>query len=215
VDEVRVAVGLQLPVMALGAQAICEQDARLRCVGGAGDAASLLEGCRRWRADVAVTEPGLLKPDGTLAIQALRQLGVKVLLIGDATLIDEIAALLRAGAAGFVAAGADRHELATALTQVAAGRLVFEAELTRHLLCAHQAAQAPPRLTDREHQVLTLVADGHSNRQIAETLYVCQSTVKTHLESVHDKLGTRRRAAAVAEALRLGLLGDRNAPAAS
>jgi DNA-binding NarL/FixJ family response regulator len=147
------------------------------------------------------------------SVSAIEQLGVRVLLLGDRTVVEEIAALLRAGAAGFVALDAEPAELTAAIARAARGEVVLGPDLTRRLLFAGDAASRAPRLSDRERSVLRLAAEGRSNRQIAEALLVCQSTVKTHLARAHDKLGTRRRTAAVAEALRRGLLDDAPDPA--
>jgi two-component system nitrate/nitrite response regulator NarL len=114
-----------------------------------------------------------------------------------------------ARAAGYLSKDADRRAICDAIAAVARGDTAFAEDLRGGLIKEIQARASvneAPRLTARERDVLGLVADGLSTRRIAERLYLSQTTIKGYLKTVYEKLGVSDRAAAVAEALRRGLL---------
>ena len=116
---------------------------------------------------------------------------------------------VRAGARGYVLKTRDATVLMDAVKMVAQGHMVLDPDLAPFVaeeLNAPRGRTGPGQLTSREMDILRLVADGSTNPQIAERLFVSVDTVKTHLEHVYQKLGTGDRTAAVAEALRRGLI---------
>ena len=117
-------------------------------------------------------------------------------------------AALAAGAAGYLTKGADARELCDAITAIARGRTVISAELQAGIASEIRlrAVHERPFLSDRERQILKLVAEGLTAPQIGRTLFLGTTTVKTHLHHVYSKLGVSERAAAVAEAMRRGLV---------
>jgi DNA-binding NarL/FixJ family response regulator len=132
---------------------------------------------------------------------------VLTMLEGD----DSVFAAMRAGARGYLLKGADRAELARALDAVARGEVVFSPAIASRVL-AFFAAGGPrpelepfPELTEREREVLDLVARGLTNRAIAERLVVSDKTVRNHVSNVFAKLHVADRAAAVARARDAGL----------
>lgn len=201
--------GLSEPLLQLGVRALCGDRPELACVCSTDEPESLLReaAARDGEGGVVLTEPAVLKPDGVAMLTTLDAAGWRTLLMADAAALDDAAALIRAGASGFVARTATADELVTSIRAAAAGQLVLERATTRRLL-HHDAASPAPALSPREREVLMLVARGRSNEQIAAQLYVATTTVKTHLMRLNEKLGTRRRSAAVAEAMRRGLLDD-------
>ena len=112
------------------------------------------------------------------------------------------------GAAGYLTKDADARELCDAITAVARGRTVISAELQAGIASEIRlrAVHERPFLSDRERQISKLVAEGQTAPQIGRTLCLGTTTVKTHLHHVYYKLGVAERAAAVAEAMRRGLL---------
>jgi len=149
----------------------------------------------------------LAKADGLAA-------AVIVLVHGPATTAD-LAALLGAGADALLVPAADRHELSDALVRVQRGERVVAPSLGRLLVgrrTADLAADAggealdPGPLTSKELEVLSLLANGHSNKQIARALFVSDATVKTHLQHIYAKLGAQGRHIALTRAAELGLL---------
>lgn len=123
---------------------------------------------------------------------------------------DYLFAALDAGASGFLLKNAGPEELVAAVRVVASGDALLAPEVTRRVIERHTrpatAASAPdPGLTDREREVLRLLAEALSNAEIAERLFIGEATVKTHVSNVLQKLGARDRVAAVVYAHRHGL----------
>lgn len=156
------------------------------------------------RADVIVL-CGLLDGDGPLDVlrAAFRSEGPAwVVLTEDVTLTDEV---LAAGAHGCLAASSTPVQIGAALRAAAQGERAPQDQLSTGPLVQRVRREAPP-LTEREVEVLRLVAAGLANREIANRLYLSLSSVKSHLSHTFGRLGVRRREAAVAEARRQGLI---------
>lgn len=186
------------------------QSGRITVVGEAGDGTTGLEAIREHRPDVAVVDyqmPGLTGIDVVHA--ATRDgLPTRVLLLSAVTDGPIVFQALAEGAAGYLSKDADRDEIVGAVTRVAKGETVVPAELTAGLAEVIRQRSAPdvPRLSERERQVLNGFARGLSIPQVAAELYIGAATVKTHTQRLYEKLGVSDRAAAVAEAMRRGLL---------
>jgi DNA-binding NarL/FixJ family response regulator len=184
-------------------------------VGEAGDGAEAVELARRLAPDVVVMDLNL---PGVGGIEATRRITAE--LPGTAVLVltmlegdDALFAAMRAGARGYLLKGADRQEIARALATVANGEVVFSATLAARVLAwfgrgGGRAAAAPfPELTEREREVLDLVARGLTNAAIARRLVVSDKTVRNHVSNVFGKLHVADRAEAVARARDAGLGG--------
>ena len=116
---------------------------------------------------------------------------------------------MAAGARGYLSKQAARQEICDALVGIAAGGTAFAAEVQTGLaaeLHERQGAERGPSLTPREREVLKLVADGRSAPEIGQLIHLSPATVKSHLQAIYEKLGVSERAAAVAEAMRRGLV---------
>ena len=109
-----------------------------------------------------------------------------------------------AGARGYVLKAGPPEELFQAVRAAVAGGIGLASEVVGDLV--GRVINPSPGVTERERQVVRLMADGHSNRAIAQSLYLSEATVKTHLVRIYRKLGVDNRAAAVSEAVRRGLL---------
>jgi len=146
--------------------------------------------------------------DATRQILAKRP-GTAVLILTMVDGDDSIFAAMRAGARGYLLKGADRKEIARALETVASGELVFGSAIAARVLTFFAAGgtrAAPfPELTDREREVLDLLARGLTNAAIAARLVVSDKTVRNHVSNVFSKLHVTDRAAAVARARDAGL----------
>ena len=124
---------------------------------------------------------------------------------------------IEAGAAGFVLKDAGAEEIITAARAVAAGAAWFDPAVTPRVLSAYRRTVAPARraarlldqLTAREHEVLTHVARGATNAEIAGTLYLSEATVKSHIGAIFSKLGLRDQAAVIVYAFDHGVVGPR------
>ena len=164
------------------------------------------------RPDVAILDIRMPEMDG---IQAAREIAeahpdTRVIMLtahDDRRLMVEA---VRAGARGYVLKARDAEHLVRSVRLVAEGNLVIDPDLVSVL--AEELSEAKERdrraetLTDRELEILQLLAFGYTNRDIGERLYISPDTVKTHLEHVYQKLGASDRTAAVAEAFRRRLI---------
>jgi DNA-binding NarL/FixJ family response regulator len=153
--------------------------------------------------------PELNGVDATRAITASHP-GVAVLVLTMLEGDDSVFAAVRAGAKGYLLKGADRAEIGRALDAVAHGEVVFSSSIAQRVLAffagGRTAAAAPfPELTDREREVLDLVARGLTNAEIARRLVVSDKTVRNHVSNVFAKLHVAGRAEAVARARDAGL----------
>ncbi|MDL9935398.1 response regulator transcription factor [Gordonia sp. ABSL1-1] len=186
------------------------QSGRVRIVGEAADGVSGLEMIRSAAPDVAVVDyqmPGMTGIDVVRA--AVRDdLTTRILLLSAITDGPIVFDALQSGAAGYLAKDVGRDEIVAAVTRVAKGETVVPAELAAGLAGEIRMRARPdaPVLSERERQVLAGFAQGKSIPQVASELYIGASTVKTHTQRLYEKLGVSDRAAAVAEAMRRGLL---------
>jgi two-component system nitrate/nitrite response regulator NarL len=172
--------------------------------------------------DQAMAEIAQRKPDvalldrrmpGLSVIDILDRIGVaglgtRVLVISAFTDAEGVAAMLEAGAAGYIAKDATREVICAGIRRVADGESVIGHEVQRAVTDHLQAgrAQRRPLLSEREQDVLELLAEGLSAKEIADRLILGTSTIKTHTANIFDKLDVHDRAAAVATAMRRGLL---------
>lgn len=185
-------------------------------VGEAADGRELLAVVNATRPDVVLTDLAMPELDGAAAAAQLliRHPEIAVLVLTMHEDNEALFTAMRAGARGYLLKGADRDEIVRALRTVAAGEAVWGASLARRITDffadAHRdrTATAFPELTERERQVLDLVATGCRNHDIARKLALSEKTVRNHVSSIFVKLRVRDRAAAVAKA-RDGGLGMR------
>ncbi len=180
---------------------------RTDVVGEAGSVAEALEVCLDSQPDAVVTD--LQLPDGTGLdiVRRLRRnnpdLGLVVLTMhsGD----DQIFAAMEAGASGFVGKDAPAGEVVRATLHAAASPRTFLSSGLAGAMMRRGAAEST-RLSDREHEVLLLLADGLGSGAIGQELYMSESTVKSHIGRIYQKLGANNRAQALVTAMRIGLL---------
>jgi DNA-binding NarL/FixJ family response regulator len=176
-------------------------------VGEAGSVAEALEVCADVEPDAVVTD--LQLPDGTGLdiVRRLRRdhpdLGLIVLTMhsGD----DQIFAAMEAGASGFVGKDAPAGEVVRATVHAAASPRTFVCSGLAAAMMRRGASEST-RLSDREHEVLLLLADGLGSGAIGQELYMSESTVKSHIGRIYQKLGANNRAQALVTAMRIGLL---------
>jgi DNA-binding NarL/FixJ family response regulator len=176
------------------------------------DAVSL---AARLRPDVVLMDLRMPRCDGAEATRRLRAHDPEIAVLVLTTYADDRSVLeaLRAGARGYLTKDAGAEEIRHALQQIADGRAAIDPAVQHHLLDAiltgpgpdGPGAHLPDGLTAREVEVLRLIAQGLSNAQIAEQLFVNQSTVKTHINHLFAKTGVRDRAQAVTYAFQHGL----------
>jgi two-component system nitrate/nitrite response regulator NarL len=191
------------------ARAIRERP-ELELVASAGDAREALDAIGAARPDVAVvggTLDGLSGPQLLNAV-ARDRLGTRVLMIAARPEAAQVYSALAEGAAGYLTKDTDARQLCDAITAVARGGTVLSPDLQRCVAeeIRLRGPRTRPVMTDREQETLRLIAEGMSAPAIGSALHLSTATVKTHLQHIYEKLGVSERAAAVAEAMRRGLL---------
>jgi two-component system nitrate/nitrite response regulator NarL len=210
-NRVRVLVADDHPVYREGIVRAVKERPDLEFVGEAGDGREALERVRELSPDVAVLDirmPGL---DGTQVLNALRRDGIKTeVLFLSAFLESELAyRTVAEGAKGYLSKESARQEICDAIVVIARGGTALAPEVQASLaeeIREREIAGGRPDLTPREREVLQLIAEGMSAPEIGKRIHLSPTTVKTHLHTLYEKLGVRDRAAAVAEAMRRGLL---------
>jgi DNA-binding NarL/FixJ family response regulator len=200
-----------------GFRMILEAREEIEVVGEAEDGFEAIEATRRLLPDVILMDVRMPNLDGVEATRRLVARGTdsRILILTTFDLDEYVYEAIRAGASGFLLKDVRPQELVDAIHVVAKGDALLAPSITRRLLdrFAEQApgdpAKPPPQLealTERELEVLKLVARGWSNAELAEKLFLSETTVKTHVSSVLRKLGLRDRVQAVVMAYEAGLV---------
>ncbi|MFC5819455.1 response regulator transcription factor [Nonomuraea harbinensis] len=185
----------------------------IEVVGAAGDGEAALSLLAEIPADVVLMDLRMPVLDGVEATRRIVRLhpGVAVLVLTTYADDDSIVSALRAGARGYLTKDAGRAEIAAALRSTASGQSTFDAAVSRRLVTAMLGTvpaerwNNPHGLTPREVEVLRLITEGLSNAEIAASLFIGETTVKTHINNVFTKIGARSRTDAVRYAHRHGL----------
>jgi DNA-binding NarL/FixJ family response regulator len=206
---------------------ICEAEPDFTVVGEAGDGAAAVELAARTAPDVVLMDIRMPVMDG---VEACRHIvgaaaRARVLILTTFDLDDYVYAALRAGASGFLLKDTPPEQLVDGIRVVAAGDALLAPSITRRVIETFATAATAPApaaplagldsLTEREHEVLRLMAKGYSNAEIAGTLYLGEATVKTHVGRVLMKLDLRDRVQAVVAAYEHGIVspGTHSEPA--
>jgi len=168
------------------------------------------------RPDVVLMDLRMPELDGVAATAAISQQlpGIKVVVLTTYADDDSVLAALGAGAVGYLTKEAGRDDIRRAIEAAVSGHAVLDHAVQAALVQAARSrptrpASLPDGLTEREAEVLDLIAQGCTNPEIARRLFVSESTVKTHVNHIFAKTGSRDRAQAVGYAHRHGLTGDR------
>ncbi|SDT72843.1 response regulator transcription factor [Jiangella sp. DSM 45060] len=190
--------------------------AGIEVAGEAGDGAAALDVVEATRPDVVLLDLRMPGHDGIWALEQLRERGCDIPVLVLTTFDDDTLVLdaLRAGARGYLLKDVTLEQLTRAVEALAAGGTLIAPSITERLLRAIRSGPspvgtgAPPMepLTERELEVLRLVAEGYSNREIAGSLFLAEGTVKNHVSTILLKLGARDRTNAVLRALHEGVL---------
>jgi DNA-binding NarL/FixJ family response regulator len=212
-SRLRVVIADDQPMMRAGFKAVLEATGSIEVVAEAGTGEEAVLATRRHDPDVVLMD---IRMPGLDGIEATRRLpGQRVLILTTFGLDEYIIEALRAGASGFLLKDAPTQEVVDAVRAVAAGDAVLAPAVTRQLLdqvsrrlpaAMSRDVEGLDELTDREQQVLRMLAVGLSNAEIAEALVLSEATVKTHVSNLLGKLGLRDRVQAVIYAYETGLI---------
>ncbi|GAA4670551.1 response regulator transcription factor [Streptomyces chumphonensis] len=209
-ERIRVLLVDDHQVVRRGLRTFLEVQDDIEVVGEAADGAAGVEEARRLTPDVILLDVKMPGSDGIAALRGLREAGsaARVLVVTSFTEQRTAVPALRAGASGYLYKDIDPDALAGAIRSVHAGHVILEPEVAAALLTEEATTPAPGRssgLTDREREVLGLIADGRSNREIARALVLSEKTVKTHVSNILMKLDLADRTQAALWAVRHGV----------
>ena len=213
-EAIRVLIADDQALMRTGFQMILDVQPDIEVVGEAIDGTDAIRQYERLTPDVVVMDVRMPVMDGIEATRRLTALDppARVLILTTFDLDEYVYEALRAGASGFLLKDRPPEELVAAVRVIAAGEALLAPSVTRRLI-EEFAKRAPTasrdelgELTDREREVLVLMARGLSNREIAGSLFVAETTVKTHVGRILGKLRLRDRAQAVVLAYESGLV---------
>ncbi|WP_188188695.1 response regulator [Nonomuraea sp. SYSU D8015] len=214
---VRVVLADDQPLIRQGARYLIDSADDLGVVGEAADGAQAVELARAHLPDVVVMDIRMPGVDGLAATRTITSdatlTGVRVLVLTTFEIDEYVFEALRAGASGFIGKGVQPHELLDAIRTVARGEALLSPQATKRLI-AHFLQQpgharpsaGPSPLTERELEIVALVASGLTNADIAEQLHLSPATVKTHVNRSMMKLSARDRAQMVVFAYQSGLV---------
>ncbi|BDG07390.1 response regulator [Anaeromyxobacter paludicola] len=212
-SKIRVLIADDHAILREGVRALLKAAADVEVVGEAADGLQAIEKCRELEPDVVLMDIAMPGLGGIEAALELKKTGsrTRVLVMSQYEDREYVRRMLKAGAAGYVLKKSAGAELANAIRAVARGGLVLDPEVARAAVeeaSPGGAAAGDPyeALTDREKQVLKLVAEGKSNKEVAELLGISVKTAMSHRERVMEKLDVHNRTELVRFALKRGVI---------
>ncbi|MGW2047485.1 response regulator [Streptomyces sp. NPDC001858] len=211
-DAIKVLLVDDHQVVRRGLRTFLEVQDDIEVVGEAADGAEGVALATELKPDIVLMDVKMPGMDGVEALRKLREAAnpARVLIVTSFTEQRTVVPALRAGAAGYVYKDVDPEALAGAIRSVHAGHILLQPEVADALLSRDEANSGQGRggsLTEREREVLGLIADGRSNREIARALVLSEKTVKTHVSNILMKLDLADRTQAALWAVRNGVAG--------
>jgi DNA-binding NarL/FixJ family response regulator len=214
---IRVVLADDQALVRAGFRALLDAQGDIEVVGEAGNGEEAVRLATQLTPDVVLMDIRMPGMDGLSATRGIaaddRLAGVRVVILTTFGLDEYIFEAIRAGASGFLVKDTEPGELVQAVRVVAGGEALLSPSVTKQLIAEFAARAKEPRtpdsleqLTDREREVVALVAEGLSNEEIAGRLFVSPSTAKTHVSRAMGKLGARDRAQLVVIAYESGLV---------
>ncbi|MFI8527444.1 response regulator [Promicromonospora sukumoe] len=205
-SPIRLLIADDHPIVRDGFRGMFAAEPGFEVLGAAADGAEAVAMAKALRPDVVLMDLRMPGVGGVEAIRAIAAAGLdtRVLVLTTYGTDTDVRPAIEAGATGYLLKDAAREELVDAVRAAARGEAVLSSAVAARLMNHVRAPQEA--LSGREIEILTLVADGATNREAAKRLFISEATVKTHLLHVYAKLGVSDRAAAVAAGFRRGLL---------
>ena len=207
-ERVRVLIVDDHSVVRRGLRMFLEDDPAIDIIGEAGDGEEAVRLATESRPDVVLMDLLLPKLDGIVATERIRRALPDTQVIALTSVLEDasVVGAVKAGAIGYLLKNAEADELLSALHAAADGQVRLSPEASKRLMHEVRAPQSPEVLTERETEVLRLLAKGKANKEIARQLKVSEHTVKSHVHSVLAKLGVLSRTQAAMYAARIGLV---------
>jgi NarL family two-component system response regulator LiaR len=195
-------------VVRQGLRMFLSLDPEFQVVGEAEDGAEAVALTRKLRPDVVLMDLLMPGTDGIQATAAIRSQVPQTEVVALTSVLEDDAVIgaVRAGAIGYLLKDAQPDELGRAIRAAAEGQVLLSPKAAARLIREVRAPEAPEKLTEREVDVLRLLAAGQSNKEIAHTLTIGEKTVKTHVSNILAKLGVASRTQAALYAARIGLI---------
>ncbi|MEM8535545.1 MAG: response regulator transcription factor [Chloroflexota bacterium] len=181
----------------------------MEVVGEACNGEEAIEATIQSRPDIILMDLVMPIADGVHAIASIKSIvpHMPIIVLTTFAEADQVLRAIQAGAEGYILKDVEVAELAQAIRTVHNGQPYLHPEATRHLLLAtSQPSQSSDHLTQREQEVLTALALGHTNRQIADALHIAEKTVSVHVSNILSKLGLSSRTQAALYAARMGIV---------
>ena len=211
---IRVLLADDHEVVRVGLRSLLEIEPDMRVVAEAADGATAIRAAQAHRPDVVIMDVRMEPIDGIAACREVKSLlpETGVLMLTSFGTEEAVLAALMAGASGFLLKNAGRAEVLRAVRAVARGESLLDTAVTRRVterlvaLATRTEHDEVAQLSTREREVLALVAEGRTNREIAARLVISEATARNHVSHILDKLGMSRRSEAAAFAARMGLL---------
>ncbi len=211
--KIRVVIADDHAILREGVRALLQLHADIEVVGEASNGTEAIEAAGRLDPDVVLMDIAMPGLGGIEAAIEMRKQGrrARILVLSQYEDREYVRRLLKAGVSGYVLKKSAGSELANAIRAVHRGGLVLDPEVARTAMeesgpAAPGSADPYDALTDREKQVLKLVADGRSNKEVAEVLGISVKTAMTHREHVMEKLGVHNRTELVRFAIKRGVI---------
>ncbi len=205
---IRVLIADDHNIVRKGLRMFLQRDPDLAVVGEAANGAEVIKLSRQLHPDVVLMD--LLMPvmDGIAATRAIRNELPEIEVLALTSVLERASVVeaIRAGAIGYLLKDIQAAELRIAIKAAAAGQVHLSPQASAYLLGAIRMPEQPEPLTPREMDVLHLLTQGHSNKEIARTLHLVEETVKDHVRHILAKLGVQSRTQAVLAAIRLGMV---------
>ena len=205
---VRVLIADDHQVVLQGLCMFLKLDPEIEVIGEASDGEEALRTARKLRPDVILMDLLMPKMDGITAIEKIRAEMPEVEVVALTSVLEAgaVSGAVRAGAIGYLLKDTKPRELRLAIKEAAAGRVQLAPQAAVRLLREVRAPESLEELTDRETEVLKLVARGRTNGQISRELSVVEETAKAYISSILKKLGVKSRTQAALHAVRTGLV---------
>lgn len=206
-EPIRLLIVDDHPIFRDGLRGLFSADPDIVVVGEAGNGVEAIAKASQLQADVVLMDLRMPQMGG---VEAIRELGrvlptVRVLVLTTFDTDSDVLPAIEAGATGYLLKDAPKDELIRAVRAAYRGEAVLSPSVASRLLGQVRQPRSDT-LSEREQEVLKLIANGATTREAAAQLFVSEATIKTHLLHIYEKLGVRDRAAAVGEAYRRGLL---------
>ena len=210
---IRILIADDHAVVRQGLRMFLALDPELEVIGEANDGAQAVKLARELKPDVVLMDLMMPVMDGISAIHEIRQSIPEVEVIALTSVLEDASVIgaVRAGAIGYLLKDTKAEELCRSIRSAAAGQVQLSPQAAARLMREVRAPESPQSLTERETEVLRLLAEGKANKEIALTLSISETTVKTHVSNILMKLGVPSRTQAALYAVRIGLVSIKDA----